>query len=187
MSAVAGAVLTGGASRRMGRDKAMVEVGGVAMSRRVVDALELAGCEPVIAVGGDAVALARVGITAVPDRWPGEGPLGGILTALAETSSPVLVLACDLPWIDAGTLAQLIEVAATDAPGVVDVVAAISSRLEPLCAVWFPSSAPHLRAAFDGGERAVHRALGGLRVVTHAVPATAIRNVNRPGDLPHGE
>jgi molybdenum cofactor guanylyltransferase len=77
-----GAVLCGGASRRMGRDKAFIPVGGRTLVRRVADALEAAGATPVVAVGGDLAALRAEGLTAVPDDAPGAGPLAGIVTAL---------------------------------------------------------------------------------------------------------
>ncbi len=94
-----GAVLCGGASRRMGRDKALIEVDGVAMARRVADALRAGGCSRVLAIGGEAEALAALGLEPVADRWPGEGPLGGLATALlAADDGDVLVLApCD--WL----------------------------------------------------------------------------------------
>jgi molybdopterin-guanine dinucleotide biosynthesis protein A/rhodanese-related sulfurtransferase len=174
----------------MGRDKALVPIDGVAMARRVADALASGGCRPVVAVGGDAIALGRLGIPVVPDRWPGEGPLGGILTALGAASGPVLVLACDLPWIDRVVVRRLVDAASGRDAGVggddIDVVVATSSRVEPLCAVWLPSAEPHLRAAFDAGERAVHRAMERLRVRSQPVDAHVLRNVNHPGDLPHG-
>jgi len=182
----------------MGRDKAFVEVEGSAMARRVADALVAAGCGPVLAVGGDAVGLSTLGLVAVPDRWPGEGPLGGIRTALAHVSeqvseqesgqepgqepagAPVLVVATDLPWLDATTLGALLEhVSRTD----LDVVVARSGRLEPLCALWWPSAAGPLAAAFDAGERAVHRAIAGMRVQEVAVDGAALVNVNQPDDL----
>ena len=75
--AFAGAVLTGGRSSRMGRDKATLPVDGVPMAARVADALRRAGAEPVLAVGGDQAALEALGLTWVADRHPGEGPSGG--------------------------------------------------------------------------------------------------------------
>ena len=168
----------------MGRDKALVEVDGVSMVRRVADALDAGGCRPVVVVGGDATAIGRLGLAAVPDRRPGEGPLGGILTALAAVPGPVLVVACDLPWIDAGVVHALVD-EASNGGSEVDVVVATSSRLEPLCAVWLPSAQRHLRESFDGGERAVHRVLDGVRVRTVPVRPDALRNVNRPEDLLH--
>ncbi|WP_434127450.1 molybdenum cofactor guanylyltransferase, partial [Enterococcus faecium] len=57
----AGAVLTGGDSRRMGTDKALIEVDGGPLARRVANALRAAGADPVIAVGGDLEALGDLG------------------------------------------------------------------------------------------------------------------------------
>jgi molybdopterin-guanine dinucleotide biosynthesis protein A len=140
----------------------------------------------VLAVGGDAAGLSSLGLAAIPDRWPGEGPLGGVRTALAHvaehvsSSAPVLVVATDLPWLDATALGALLaHVSRTD----LDVVVARSGRLEPLCALWWPSAAGALAVAFDAGERAVHRAIAGVRVREVAVDGAALVNVNRPDDL----
>ena len=94
-----GAVLTGGRSTRMGTDKAFVEVDGRPMAGRVAAALRAAGAAEVLAVGGDLDRLPSLGFDrAVPDRHPGEGPLGGLLTALAAAGHDVVVvLACDVP------------------------------------------------------------------------------------------
>jgi molybdopterin-guanine dinucleotide biosynthesis protein A len=189
--ALAGAVLTGGASRRMGRDKAFVEVHGEPMVRRVAAALAAAGCDPVVAVGGDGAALRAAGLAWVPDRWPGEGPLGAIVTALRHTGIPTIVVATDLAFLDADCLAALVAAAGPgdpggtpDGDGAVDVVVADSGRPEPLCALWRPSSLVALERARDSGERAVHAVFASLRVREVAVDPAGLRNVNRPGDLP---
>jgi len=175
-----GAVLAGGASRRMGRPKAFVEVDGTAMARRVADTLAEAGCRPIVAIGGDAEAMAGLGISTVADSHPGEGPLGAIITALEHAAPcPVLVAACDLPWLDVATVAALIAARRDD----VDVIAAATDRIEPLLSLWSPAALEHARAAFAAGERAVHVVLGGLRVHTVEVAPSALRNVNRPDDL----
>ena len=177
MTAPLGAVLCGGASRRMGADKAMIRVDGVAMARRVADALLDAGCSPVIAVGGDAAELGRLGLVGVDDEFPGEGPLGGVLTALS-LGAPAVVLACDLPNIRAATVSALIA-----ALGLHDASMALSGRPEPLCAVWSPSAASSLRSQFSSGERAMHRAIESLDIAWVDVPAEDLRNVNTPDDL----
>ncbi len=164
----------------MGRDKALVEVDGIAMVRRVAGSLAAAGCSPVFAVGGDEAALGAVGMTVVADRFPGEGPLGGILSALDATGGPTLVVATDMPWLDPATVGLLLAHAGR---GDLDAVIARSDRLEPLCAVWWPSSSAALGARFVAGERAVHRAIHGLRVTEVAVAKTAVANVNRPDDV----
>ncbi|HEU5454982.1 MAG TPA: NTP transferase domain-containing protein, partial [Nocardioides sp.] len=88
----------------MGTDKALLEVDGIPLARRVANALRAAGADPVVAVGGDLEALGALGLHAEPDLHPGEGPLGAILTALAATTEAVVVgRACDLPAADADT------------------------------------------------------------------------------------
>jgi molybdopterin-guanine dinucleotide biosynthesis protein A len=72
-----GAVLCGGASRRMGRDKALLPLDGLPLAVRVAQALGEAGAAEVVAVGGDRDGLASWDLPAVPDRWPGEGRAGG--------------------------------------------------------------------------------------------------------------
>jgi molybdenum cofactor guanylyltransferase len=172
-----GAVLCGGASRRMGADKATIPVAGVAMARRVADALTAAGCSPVVAVGGDTAALRALGLEYVADEFPGEGPLGGVLTALS-VGSPVAVVACDLPHLRPQTLTELIE-----ALGGHDAAVARSDRAEPLCAVWSDRAASLLRAQFQAGERAMHRAITDLDIAWVTVPATDLTNINTPIDL----
>ncbi len=174
---VGGAVLCGGSSRRMGRDKATVPVGGVAMARRIADVLLAAGCSSVATVGGDPVALAVLGVEHLADDHPGEGPLGGILTAL-RLGSPVVVVACDLPRLTAATVTRLIA-----GLGDHDVAMADTGRLEPLCAIWTAPATPVLRTRFEAGERAVHRAIEGLDVTLIAAAADDLRNVNTPDDL----
>jgi molybdopterin-guanine dinucleotide biosynthesis protein A len=177
--AVAGAVLAGGASRRMGRDKALIEIDGLAMAQRVAGALCGAGCDPVSVVGGDPAALEALGLVVRADRWPGEGPLGAVITAISS-ADPTMVVACDLPWLDAATVTS---VAGAAGPSI-DVAVARTDRLQPLCACWMPSALPALERRFLAGERAVHRVLADLSVRVVDVDPAVLRNVNTPRDLP---
>lgn len=180
--AVAGAVLTGGASRRMGRSKALIDVAGRPMGRRVADVLLAAGCDPVVLVGGDGEELAPLGLPVVPDEHPGCGPLGGVLTALRAAQGDVVVVACDLPSLTPEVVHAVLA-AATAHPDA-DVAVARTDQLEPGCALWRPSAAAVVAAAFGAGERAVHRAIALVEHVEVRVPAHALRNVNEPADLP---
>ena len=97
VTSVAGAVLAGGASSRMGRPKALIEIDGRTLLDRAVGALTAAAIDPVIVVGGDQAAIEAAGHRFVPDEYPGEGPLGGIISALGAVDTDlVVVLACDL-------------------------------------------------------------------------------------------
>jgi molybdopterin-guanine dinucleotide biosynthesis protein A len=166
----------------MGTDKAFIEIDGVPMARRVANALTAAGCESVYAVGGDSVRLRRLGFVTLADQYPGEGPLGGIVTALhlaVDPGSMVVVAACDMPSLDGDTLALLVS-----SLGDADVVMAHSDRLEPLCSCWRGDVLDHLRSEFEHGTRAVHDAVATLEVVQVQVEASVISNLNTPGDLP---
>ncbi|MCU1501346.1 MAG: putative molybdenum cofactor biosynthesis protein [Ilumatobacteraceae bacterium] len=198
---VAGAVLCGGRSTRMGRDKATLEVDGEAMAAHVADALRAAGCDPIVAIGGDARAMAALGLEPVTDLYPGDGPLGGIITALGALAEPttsapqtwvhgegvasvdaavdaVVVVSCDLPWLTATTIQRVIA-----GLGEHDVAVAHGERREPLCAVWRPTCLGRLRAGFDDGRRAVHGAIDGLDAVDVPVDPPSVRNVNTPDDV----
>ena len=161
----------------MGTDKAMLEISGVAMARRVADVLTAAGCSPVVAIGGDPADLARLGLDCRDDEFPGEGPLGGVLTALA-VGSPAVVVACDLPDLGPATVRSLI-----DSLDDHDAAIAFSDRAEPLCAIWSDRAAPVLRSRFEAGERAMHRAIEGLDIAWVTVLPADLRNVNTPDDL----
>jgi molybdopterin-guanine dinucleotide biosynthesis protein A len=176
----AGAVLTGGRSRRMGVDKAVLEVGGVRLADRVASALAAGGCHPVAFIGGDGSTLAAGGRDWYPDRFPGDGPVGGVLTALDALADDVLVAACDLVDLDGPTVAALLTAATTaDA----DVVVARSDRPEPMLARWRATCRPAIEEAFRDGERAVHRVLARLVMVEVAVDPVRLRNVNTPSDV----
>jgi molybdopterin-guanine dinucleotide biosynthesis protein A len=178
-----GAVLAGGRSRRFGRDKALEPVDGVAMAARVAATLRAAGATNVVAVGGDRTRLGEMGLQLRADSHPGEGPLGGLVDALAGSTAPVtVVVACDVPWIDAPTIAALVGTLGSEA---VDVAFAhADGHREPLVAAWRTAAAHRvLAAAFEAGERAVHRASGPLRAVDVPVDRRAVHNVNHPEDL----
>ena len=167
-----GAVLTGGASTRMGRDKATIEVDGRAMADRVADARRAAGAVEVITIGGARGAIA--------DDVPGEGPLAGIVTALRWANGRTVVVApCDL--VDPGPAAFAALAAAVEAGAAV----AVPAPDRPLPIAIADGAA--LTAAFDGGERAVHRALREVEhVVVVALDAAAVADADTPDGLPPG-
>ena len=165
----------------MGRDKALVPVHGVPMAARVRAALIDAGCSAVVAVGGEPAALVQLGFQVLPDEFPGEGPLGGVITALAghPAAEMVVVVACDLPYLSAVSVRTLI-----DGLGAADVAVARGERLQPACAVWRPSVEGALRSLFTAGERRLLTALAGLQAVEIDVDPQDLANVNTPSDLP---
>jgi molybdopterin-guanine dinucleotide biosynthesis protein A len=165
-SAIAGYVTAGGLSTRFGQDKALAKLGGEAMLARM--------CRLVSAATGSAAVVADrqrpyadFGAPVIQDLWPGEGPLGGILTALlasresSRASDWNLIVSCDMPFLTSEFLAYLAAHAlASDAQAIVPESA---HGREPLCACWRTSCVREIQTAFAGGMRRVNDALKLLR------------------------
>ncbi len=99
-------ILAGGASSRMGEDKALLVWDGVRAVDRVVALAKAAGADAVIVSGGD------YGHPFVPDPEADAGPVAGILAAM--TGERLLILAVDAPTIAVPDLTLLL---AADGPG----------------------------------------------------------------------
>ena len=101
------------------------------------------------------------------DLWPGEGPLGGIITALLATAETDggrdwnLIVGCDMPFLSRDWLRFLLGRAIESRA---QVVLPMSSRgLEPLCACWRTDAAKTLEEAFKRGVRKMSEGIGVLR------------------------
>lgn len=174
------AVLIGGDSSRMGTDKATFEVDGVKMANRVASAARDAGADEVLMVGGTSARAKSLEGKWKKDTYPGEGPLGGVITALKSAShDSVVVLSCDMPFITPAVITSLVH-------GLSDAQASVgrTDRLNWLCAAWSRDEClTTLQSVWKRSERAVHRAAVLLDVAEVPVPAVAVRNVNCPADL----
>ena len=140
------AVLAGGQSRRMGRDKALLPLGGQTLIERVLAAAHPLGYPGLIV--GDPAAHAHLGLPVHPDRRPGLGPLGGLYTALDATAAPVLLLACDLPFLTPAFLSHLAERRGPQQA----VVPHTDAGLQPLCALYEPSCMAAVQAAIEADQ-----------------------------------
>lgn len=180
---VIGAVLVGGASRRMGEDKSLVPVGGAALGQRAVRALVDAGVDDVMLVGGTAEHAAALGGRAVADLWPGEGPVGGVLTALHEAflagAAEVVCLACDLPAVTGDALAPLLHTR-TDAPAVI--VVTVDGRPAPPNGRWPVALLPRLEDTFGEGADSFAALLTGIATV-EVDGGGAFADADHPEDL----
>lgn len=189
----AGAVLAGGASSRMGVDKAFIEVAGAPMVVRAVEALRAAGATSAVVVGGDQSRLDALALEALADRCPGQGPLGGVITALADAGdgiAAVVTLPCDVVNPDGAAVRCVVDALAaesdtTGAEGADLVVPVGGGVPQWMHAGWRGSCLPRLEEAFAAGVRAPKDAARRLRTVTVDIPGTEwFRDADRPGDLP---
>ena len=159
-SKIEGFVLAGGRSSRMGREKALLDIGGVPLIVRTAQLVEsVAGSATVV---GETPGIRALGLHTVADDWPGAGPLGGIATALRVSRAPwSLVVACDLPYLTKAWLEYLVSRGlASDADAV---IAMNASGAEPLCAAYGASAEWAIRSAVSLGNLKVRSMLENLR------------------------
>ena len=184
-------MLVGGESRRMGRDKLLLEVGGIPLIRRVHDALA-ARCEDLVAVGRGAQDLPLTGVRPVPDDRPGrQGPLAGLEAGLAAARHRrVFVAAGDMPFLPAALVSYLIE--RLEAGDLRAVVPRSREGSHPLCAAYDRTLLSAISEALDGGVRAMREFLEGVDGVAYVEerelrrfgdPDVFLINVNSPEDL----
>jgi molybdopterin-guanine dinucleotide biosynthesis protein A len=158
---IAGYVMAGGASRRFGSDKALAIINGETMlARNIALVSEVTESAKVVSAAGR---YAEFKFEVVEDRWPDEGPLGGIVTALRHTTATAsnvewnLVISCDMPFLTSEWLAYLCERSLHSEARVV--VPRSEYGLEPLCAGWRTTALETLQGCFYGGTRKVTDAM----------------------------
>ena len=126
-------ILAGGKSSRMGRDKAFLKINGRILLDRQIDTLVAADAEDILISGRPGVDYSAFGCRVLTDEFPEAGPLAGIHAALKVSRQPlVLVLAVDLPEMNAMFLRSLLMMATVDR----GVVPRVGGRIEPLAAVY---------------------------------------------------
>ncbi len=94
------AILAGGKSSRMGRDKALLPFNGAPLIAHIAQVLAPIFPEIIVVTANPAIAAAAK-LPAVSDAFAGRGPLGGIHAALAHFEAPTFVVACDMPYLNA--------------------------------------------------------------------------------------
>jgi molybdopterin-guanine dinucleotide biosynthesis protein A len=169
---VIGAILAGGAGRRMGGDKAARELAGRPLAAYPVAALG-AVCERVAIV---AKAGSQLPAVDGAERWdePDEPrhPLTGIVHVLERAGAPVLVCAADMPFVTPEACAGLVDARA---------IAHAGGRLQPLLGVYLPEWLPALRAAEP--DAPLTRTVEALRPRLLELPEDVVRSVDTPEDL----
>ncbi len=175
---MAALLLTGGASRRMGFDKALVRIGGVPLALRVGRRAK-AVAAPALEVGPG-----HSGLACAPESHPGSGPLAALadgVTALRATGflGPALVLSTDLVAIDTASLMTL-----ANWPGTGSVVPLLGGRPQPLCARWSGADLDAARELVAAGERSMQALLARSGItLTGAIDPARLRDADTPEEL----
>jgi molybdopterin-guanine dinucleotide biosynthesis protein A len=141
---ITAAVLAGGASRRMGRDKALLPFRGEPMLQAILRRLSTIFLDPFV-VSNTPERYPFLVCPVFPDRVPGLGPLAGIDAALRHADTPfVFVCGCDMPFLSESLLRML---AGKTREGIDLVLPFGPDGAQPLCAIWGRSALPAVEAA----------------------------------------
>ena len=152
---VSGFVLAGGASRRMGSDKASLPIGSERLVDRQIRLLRDV-CRSASIIG-PSDRFAGAGIRVYEDEIPGKGPLGGIYTGLRRARTEFsLFLSCDMPFAEARFLRYLCQQALAGRAAVTVPPPWTRGRY-PLCAVLRRSALPAIRSSLVSGQNRVGR------------------------------
>ncbi len=189
LQALTVAIIAGGQSSRMGRDKAFLKLGGKSLIERVSAASADLGQSETILITNKPHDYRHLGLQMHPDILPGRGSLGGIYTALARAANPAaLVLACDMPFINTKLLrfmiAQMDE--ATDI-----VVPRVDGYPQGMHAIYRKTCLAPIRAQLEANRLKIIRFYDKMRVTyldeadwePYGADGIAFTNLNTPAEL----
>jgi molybdopterin-guanine dinucleotide biosynthesis protein A len=164
----------------MGHDKALLRHWGVPLVVRAAAAVaDVVGSVTIL---GDPDIYGHFGWLALADETPGRGPIGGLLTALENSTAEWnLLVACDMPELSPALFRELLRKTVRSRRRCIAPV--IEGEFEPLCAVYRRSALPEVRSAIAAGHLKMRDLLQSLAAmpVTGFDPA-CFRNVNTPED-----
>jgi molybdopterin-guanine dinucleotide biosynthesis protein A len=187
MDAISAIIQAGGQSRRMGRDKALIDYHGRPILAHVIDTLRQLS-DDVLVVSNRSDVYGSFGARVVPDYDPPSGPLGGLAAGLTAMQHDLaVVVACDMPFLNLDLFRFMIERAADfDA-----VVPLTGDQYEPLHAVYRRTCLAAIQRRLTNDERRVISFFQDVRL--SAVPEAdwrgidpdgrSLSNLNTPDDL----
>lgn len=183
---VFGLVLAGGRSRRFGRDKAGIEIGGQDVLSRIVAVVNLCCDRVFVSVSADQIDEAlRKRHDLIVDKQPELGPAGGILAAHTHCADVAwFVTACDMPLLDEGSIRRLIDLRRAEKAGI-GYRGSGDGRPEPLCAIWEPATLQAFQHRVESGGSLSPRDMlvdAGIELIDVA-DDRVLANVNTPADF----
>lgn len=182
-SNVTGILLAGGKSRRMGMDKARLEIDGEMLFVRSLSLLQR--YFPTVLIAGDRPDLAQPGVRILPDIYPGSA-LGGLYTGLqAAQTDWIFVAPCDMPYPDDRLAKLLLD----QRNGFDAVVPRTPNGYEPVFAVYHRNCLPHMEEMLRNNQPRIYDfyQLISIRYLDwHQMPdgwERALLNLNHPEQL----
>lgn len=184
-------ILIGGHSRRMGRPKALIVADGETLIERTVRLAKTLS-DRVVLLGKPPFPLptAVADLTVLGDARTDGGPIGGLASLLRISGiRPALLLACDLPRLDAPLLKQLLDAVTHDVDAVAFATGLTPAEWEPCCAVYLPSAMSRVESQIERRDYSLQSLLALLRTKTVFLSkndAPLLANLNTPADMPAG-
>jgi molybdopterin-guanine dinucleotide biosynthesis protein A len=150
---IAGVLLAGGQSRRMGQDKRFLSLEGRSLLERSLSVLEQLCDEILVVVARPAPELGSLRHRVVTDVIPNSGSLGGLYTGLSESTAPrVFAAACDMPFLSPEAIVYLAE----RDPSADIVMPRLEPGLQPLHAIYHKRCIPVLEGMIRRRSLAIH-------------------------------
>lgn len=180
---MSGIILAGGASRRMGQNKAELVLDGKTLLEWQTDKLRALGMEDIMLSGAGCPVLP--GTRVVPDEFPGSGPLAGLHACLKAAQNPAcLVVSVDVPLMPVSGLASLCR---AHRGGVT--VLRHGEWEEPLIGVYDRTAAQRIPALLEQGRRSVRslKTVVAWNAVDYLGPEELLVNCNTPKDFIRAE
>lgn len=180
-------ILVGGQSSRMGKDKAMLPVGGKPMAMLLAERFAAAGFDTAVSVDR-AGRFPLTGLFEIEDAFPGQGPLNGLYGAFSKTDAErILLMGTDLPGADPA-LAERLETFMGDYDACM--IRRSDGTVETLFGIYSRSCFQAVSECLQEGRRAVRAALDRVRVRyvdEEELPgwdlSCILRNVNTPEEF----
>jgi molybdopterin-guanine dinucleotide biosynthesis protein A len=171
-------VLAGGASRRMGRPKAWLEVGDTTLVRWVAASLAPAFSEVIVAFAEPEQIEELIPYRVVFDRKASAGPLAGLEAGLtAARNEVVFAIACDMPYVTR----SVAEIAVAAVQSCDAAIPRIEGRPEPVCGAYRRSALPAITAALNAGSYKASELIDQLDVTwLEGLDPQLFRSLNTP-------
>lgn len=176
-----GAILGGGRSTRMGRDKGLIDFNGLSLGSRGAGVLWRSGLRPLYYVGEPFPADMPGQVHRLPDDQPGLGPVGGLATLLERTMTPVVVVAVDLVNVNERVIHALVADWRQE-----DLALGLAHKQtrQPLAGIFSPGALLTVRQRLANQQRDMMGLMESLHARWLQWPdPDALQNINRPEDL----
>ncbi len=191
MTALTVAILAGGESSRMGQNKAFIQIGNYALIEHVIHTANRLSPSELLIVTNTAQDYEQLGYRIVADTIMGQGAIGGIVSALQHSKTDaVLVIACDMPFVQLDLLKLLIQT--FDEGGYQAIIPTIKGYPQGVLAIYHRDCLPYFKSAIQHDQRKLKIIFDQLKRVAYLDEtdwqtidphAHSFLNINTPDDL----